>query len=406
MGPLPHDHHRAAVGYSHSLQAETAPGYTSTQAPRATTSSSPAGRTARAAAATVAATRTPGSMTTKELLAENTCIWCRALEEARRSLGSQKLLRACCLPFQGRVALAGATLNVRFSAIWNDNSQWLSFLLLFLSLFWKHKTLKSCLLCPPVSPESVLLSPYARVSSHISVFSGPKPWQPGKTQLVASLTIKTCLSLRIELAFKSKTEQAKQGVFRVFGKVYQPTCKYTYMALSVLKGIIEQFHVLAAATLHNRLPRRLKGFGKAFFVNVTSCNGIEVKLSELTPCTHIGICPCSSVCFACWVSVQSGPEARGWTQWRNRKTALTDFGGMRHTLPQADALLPRFCFTFHFLLYREQRTLWKSSDMKFYFQDLSGSHFPCNTKTQIIKDEFDPVHGENQGLGVLFCVLR
>lgn len=111
---------------------------------------------------------------------------------------------------------------------------------------------------------------------------------------------KTCLSLRIELAFKSKTEQAKQGVFRVFGKAYQPTCKYTDMALSVLKGIIERFPVLAAVTLHNRLPRRLKGFAKAFFVNVTSCNGIEVKLSELTPCTHIGICPCSSVWFACW----------------------------------------------------------------------------------------------------------
>lgn len=79
---------------------------------------------------------------------------------------------------------------------------------------------------------------------------------------------------------------------------------------------------------------------------------------------------------------------------------------MRHTLPQADALLPRFRFTCHFLLYREQRTLWKSSDVKFYFQDLLGSHFPCNTKTQIIKGELDPVHGENQGLGVPFCVLR
>lgn len=165
MGPLPHDHHRTAVGYSHSLQAETAPGYTSTQAPRAATSSSPARRTARAAAATVAATRPPGSVTTTELLAENTCLWCRALdrdhhpEEAQRSMGSQKLLRACCLPFQGQVALPGATVNVRFSAIWNDNSEWLSFLLPFLSFFRKHKTLKSCLLYPSVYPESVLLSP-------------------------------------------------------------------------------------------------------------------------------------------------------------------------------------------------------------------------------------------------------
>lgn len=58
---------------------------------------------------------------------------------------------------------------------------------------------------------------------------------------------------------------------------------HTYMAFSVLKGIIEWFPVLAAATLHTRLPRRLKGFAKAFFVNFTSCNGIEVKLNELTP---------------------------------------------------------------------------------------------------------------------------
>lgn len=376
MGPLPHDHHRAAVGYSHSLQAETAPGYTSTQAPRSATSSSPAGRTTRAAAATVAATRPPGSMTTRELLAENTCIWCRALEEARRSMGSQKLLRACCLPFQGWVAPAGATLNVRFSAIWNDNSQWLSFLLLFLSLFWKHKTLKSCLLCPPVSPESVLLSPCARVSSHISVFSGPKPWQPGKTQLVASLTIKTCLSLRIELAFKSKTEQVKQGVFRVFGKVYQPTCKYTYMALSVLKGIIERFHVLAAATLHNRLPRRLKGFAKAFFVNVTSCDGIEVKLSELTPCTHIGICPCSSVWFAYWVSVQSGPEARGRTQWRNRKTALTDFGGDETHPPTSWHPASQVSFYFSFLTVQRTENSLKILRCEILFSRSVGQSLP------------------------------
>lgn len=129
------------------------------------------------------------------------------------------------------------------------------------------------------------------------------------------------------------------------------------MALSVLKGIIEQFPVLAAATLHNRLPRRLKGFAKAFFVNFTSCNGIEVKLNELTPCTHIGFAPAPQCDLLVGVSVQSGPEARGQTQWRNRKTALTDCRGMRHALPQVDTLLPRFCFTFHFLLYREQRTL-------------------------------------------------
>lgn len=224
MGPLPHDYHRTAVGHGHSLQAETAPGYASTQAPRAATSSSPAGRTARAAAATVAATRPSGSMTTRELLAENTCIWCRALdgghhpEEARRSVGSQKLLRACCLPFQGWVALAGATVNVGFRAICNDDFSGFpfSFLSSLFSGSIRHLSHVYCTHLSLLRTSFCHLS--TRVSSYISVFSGPKPWQPGETQLVASLTIKTYLSLRIELAFKSKTQQAKQGVFRVFGK--------------------------------------------------------------------------------------------------------------------------------------------------------------------------------------------
>lgn len=42
---------------------------------------------------------------------------------------------------------------------------------------------------------------------------------------------KKCLSLRVELAFKLKTKQAKQDIFRhlgnaVTGKVYQPAYKY------------------------------------------------------------------------------------------------------------------------------------------------------------------------------------
>lgn len=56
MGPLPHDHHRIAVGNSYSLPAEAAPGHASTQAPRATASATAAGGATRAAATTVTAT--------------------------------------------------------------------------------------------------------------------------------------------------------------------------------------------------------------------------------------------------------------------------------------------------------------------------------------------------------------
>lgn len=43
--------------------------------------------------------------------------------------------------------------------------------------------------------------------------------------------------------------------------------------------------------------------------------------------------------------------------------------------------------------------------MKYYCQDTAGSNLPCNTKTQIIEDGLDPMHGENQGLGVPFCMI-
>lgn len=75
---------------------------------------------------------------------------------------------------------------------------------------------------------------------------------------------------------------------------------------------------------------------------------------------------------------------------------------MARTRPQVNALLPRFRFTFHFLLYREQRTLWKSSNMKYCCQAMAGGDFLCNTKTQIITDGLEPTHVENQGVGVPF----
>lgn len=53
MGPLPHDHHRIAVGDSYRLQAEAAPGHACPQASRATASTTTAGGATRAAATTV-----------------------------------------------------------------------------------------------------------------------------------------------------------------------------------------------------------------------------------------------------------------------------------------------------------------------------------------------------------------
>lgn len=53
MGPLPHDHHRVAVGNSNRLQAAAAPGYACPQAPGATAGPAAAGGAPRAAAAAV-----------------------------------------------------------------------------------------------------------------------------------------------------------------------------------------------------------------------------------------------------------------------------------------------------------------------------------------------------------------
>lgn len=35
---------------------------------------------------------------------------------------------------------------------------------------------------------------------------------------------------------------------------------------------------------------------------------------------------------------------------------------------------------------------------------MAGSDFLCNTKTQIIEDGLDPMHGTNKGLGAPLCV--
>lgn len=53
MGPLPHDHHRVAVGNSNRLQAAAAPGHACPQAPGATAGPAAAGGAPRAAAAAV-----------------------------------------------------------------------------------------------------------------------------------------------------------------------------------------------------------------------------------------------------------------------------------------------------------------------------------------------------------------
>lgn len=47
----------------------------------------------------------------------------------------------------------------------------------------------------------------------------------------------------------------------------------------------------------------------------------------------------------------------------------------------------------------------KSSNTKFCCQDMAGGDFLCNSKTQMIEDGLDPVHGKNKGLGVPWCVL-
>lgn len=137
------------------------------------------------------------------------------------------------------------------------------------------------------------------------------------------------------------------------------------------------------------------------------CSGTEVKLNELTPYSHVGLYPNYSCDLLVGLSVQSpSPDTRGWTKWRNQKTALTDLRwDLRHTLPRIDALLPKFHCTLHFLWHKEQTTLRKSSNMKFCCQNMAGSDFLCNTKTQMFEDGLDPMHGKNKGLGVPLCVL-
>lgn len=56
MGPLPHDHHRTALGNSYSLQAEAAPRHACPQASGAPAGATTAGGATRAAATAVTAT--------------------------------------------------------------------------------------------------------------------------------------------------------------------------------------------------------------------------------------------------------------------------------------------------------------------------------------------------------------
>lgn len=153
MGPLPHDHHCPAVGYSHSLQTATAPGHTSSQAPGATASSSPAGRTSRAAATTVAATHPPGPVATGAACPEH-CIWRRALDwpppgRGVRKCEFQKLLRTCCLPSgmsSSRQSYSECLCQCRVEG--QLSVAFLLFLLLFLRSANIDKMLEPCLLYP------------------------------------------------------------------------------------------------------------------------------------------------------------------------------------------------------------------------------------------------------------------
>lgn len=58
--------------------------------------------------------------------------------------------------------------------------------------------------------------------------------------------------------------------------------------------------------------------------------------------------------------------------------------------------------SFHFSFLTVQRT---ENPLKIFRCQILFSRSVRQSKTQIIKGELDPVHGENQGLGVPFCVL-
>ena len=99
MGPLPHDHHRVAVGNSDRLQAAAAPGHACPQAPGATAGPTAAGGAPRAAAAAVTRRVPPdGDRQRKGLLrtlAFGVGLWIsdrHLLEEAQGSVKFLKLL--------------------------------------------------------------------------------------------------------------------------------------------------------------------------------------------------------------------------------------------------------------------------------------------------------------------------
>lgn len=125
----------------------------------------------------------------------------------------------------------------------------------------------------------------------------------------------------------------------------------------VLKGIIDSCTM--TVTGHGKLLflEDWKALLKKSLWPSLPCSGTEVKLNELTPYSYIGLYPKYSCDLLVGLSVQSpSPDTRGWTKWRNQKTALTDLRqDLRHILPRVDAFLPRFRCTLHFLWHRNRQ---------------------------------------------------
>lgn len=99
MGPLPHDHHRVALGNRNRLQAAAAPGHACPQASGATAGPATAGEAPRATAAAVTRRAPPaGDRKGKGLLrtlAFDVGLWISGrhlLEEAQGSVEFLKLL--------------------------------------------------------------------------------------------------------------------------------------------------------------------------------------------------------------------------------------------------------------------------------------------------------------------------
>lgn len=183
------------------------------------------------------------------------------------------------------------------------------------------------------------------------------------------------------------------------GKVCQSTYEYIYLALCILKGIIERFPVLVTVTLHSKLLflKDWKALLKNFLCTSFPWNRSKTQWTDSLH-SHMNLPELlSMICLFVWVyRVVQKPEDG--LSGEIRKQSYPTWGEIWDA-PTGWCIGSQDSFYFAFLTAQRTDNPPKSSTIKFCCQDMAGR----NTNTQIIEDGLDPVHGRNQGLGVLFC---